>query len=103
MKALRTFNEWIYPIPVTHITKEEYDKWIETSELIGDEIPEFTSWCGPHEFSRDILKDGIYYALHWGWYPEEDTTPNAKYKYKTTYWWGIKSLCSAPCQSGDGI
>lgn len=103
MHAPRTYNEWMYPTPVTHITEEEYDKWLETSNLIGNNEPIFTSCCGPHEFAQDIIKDGIYYSLHSGWYPEEDTTLNAKYKYKTTYWWGIKTLGKAAGQDGEGI
>lgn len=85
-----------------HITEEEYYGWIKSSKRIGDG-PMFTSCCGPHEFSDLICRDGMLYYLYNGFYPEEDKDPNAKYKCKTVYWWGVKLLRKADGQDGEGI
>ncbi len=88
---------------VTHITKEEYLDWLKRADIIEAESPTFTSCCGPHEFARLIHVKGMLYELSWGWYPEEDTSPDAKHKYKTTNWWGVKELCMDGGQYGDGV
>jgi hypothetical protein len=85
------------------ISEQEYNEWLKTADRVEDESPTFTSCCGPHEFAIIIHKNGMLYELCWGWYPEEDKTPNPKYKYKTTCWWGIKTLHREFGQEGEGI
>jgi len=86
-----------------HITKDEYYEWLKSADKIDAEYPAFTSCGGPHEFVTSIHKDGMLYSLCFGWYPEKDTDPNAKYKFKTIYWWGIQKLYKEPGQEGEGI
>lgn len=85
------------------ITKEEYYNWLKNADRVEDEYSEFTSCCGPHTFATPIHKNGMLYTLYYGWYTEEDKTPNSKYKYKDTHWWGIKCLYELSGQKGEGI
>lgn len=96
-----TLKKWLEP--ATEISKEEYENWLKSADSVEDEHSIFTSCCGPHEFSRNIHVKGMLYELHWGWYPEEDTVPDAKYKYKDTFWWGIKEMWREDGQEGGGI
>lgn len=85
------------------ISEEEYNEWIKTAEWVGNERCVFSSCCGPHDFSMDIRKDGMLYELNWGWYPKEDTSPDAKCKYKDIKWWGIRVLHKDVGQEGEGV
>ena len=76
------------------ITKEEYDSWLDSSEVIENERCTFSSCCGPHSFATYIYKDGMFYELGWGWSPE---------KTGTEYFYTIKRLLKMPGQEGDGI
>lgn len=76
------------------ITKEEYVEWLKSADTISDEYPIFTSCCGPHEFSRDIVKDGILYYLTWGWGWKENKE-ECNYRIECAY--------KLQGQEGDGI
>lgn len=87
---------------MVYLTQDEYYEWLKASAWIS-QGEMFTSCCGPHEFSDIVRRDGNLYALYNGFYPEKDEDPNAKYAYKTVYWWGVKLLQRDDGQEGDGI
>jgi hypothetical protein len=90
-------------IQMVNISEDEYNHWLMIADEVESDRATFTECCGSHEFDRYIHVRGMLYVLCHGWYPEEDTVPDAKYKYKTVYWWGIKKLWRENNQEGDGI
>ena len=86
----------------TLISEQQYNEFLTNSEFVRDGFS-FTSFGGPHDFSTIVIKEGMLYDVGYGWYPEKDEDPNAKYPYKTTYWWGYKRLQMSDGQLGDGI
>lgn len=76
------------------ISKEVYDNWLKTADKVEDEYCSFSSWGGPHEFVRQIEKDGMLYELSLGSGWQED---KSKIDYR------IKCLHKVGGQDGDSI
>lgn len=85
------------------ITEDEFNVWMDGADVIEYSRPVITSCCGPHEFCHIICKGGMIYDMGWGWDIEKDESPDAKYPYKTVYWWGIREMTKDAGQEGDGI
>ena len=43
------------------IPQEEYYDWFKDASIIREESCVFSSFCGPHEFSTTISKNGMIY------------------------------------------
>ena len=76
------------------IPQEEYYDWFKDASIIREESCVFSSFCGPHEFSTTISKNGMIYELGWGWHIENSKTIN---------WYGVRKLHTDHNQNGDGI
>ena len=76
------------------IPQEEYYDWFKDAVIITEERCVFSSFCGPHEFSTTISKNGMIYELGCGWYVENS---------KTVEWYGVRKLHINHNQNGDGI
>lgn len=74
------------------IPQEEYYDWFKDAVIITEERCAFSSFCGPHEFSTIISKNGMIYELGWGWYVES-----------SILWYGVRKLHTDHNQNGDGI
>lgn len=77
---------------ITEIAKEEYDSWVEKSEVIEQERCTFSAYIGPHEFVSMIRNNGMLYELSYGWCTNSDE-----------HWYLINPLYRDNGQEGDGI
>lgn len=76
------------------ITENEYNEFLKTSKIVVNEYCSFSSFCGPHSFTTEVINDGIRYELNWGWGWKDD---HSKKDYSIT------ELYKEIGQEGDGV
>jgi hypothetical protein len=81
---------------ITELTEKEYYDFLKSVDrILTDEYCSFSSCCGPHTFTIEVLKNGIRYTANWGWGWNDND------KSKRNYY--ITTLYKEQGQEGDGI